>query len=119
MPIAMPVGTPFAPTRSEFVWERNRLKYVALKPKKAVGRPLTMLEQPACNLRRIQIRTQAVNDRGVFRNDVVNRVTWNELALSINPKVRPLRYVLAEDFLAARFQVAAASRERNTTAFDE
>src|SRR5260370_5426735 len=57
-----------------------------------------MLRQPAGNLRGIQIRTKAVNDRGVFRNDVVNRVTWNELALSINPKVRPLRYVLAEDF---------------------
>src|SRR6266851_102615 len=98
------VGTPSLAAESKLVWERNRLKYVALKPQKAVGRPLTMLRQPAGNLRGIQIRTKAVNDRGVFRNDVVNRVTWNELALSINPKVRPLRYVLAEDFWPQDFR---------------
>src|SRR5216684_182206 len=104
MAIAMPVGTPSAPARSEFVWERNRLKYVALKPKKAFGRPLTMLRQPACNLRRIQIRTKAVNDSRVFRNDVVNRVTWNKLAPSVNPKVWPLGDVLAQDFGPQNFR---------------
>src|SRR6266478_1442740 len=98
MAIAMPVGTPFAPTRSEFVWERNRLKCVALKPKKAIGRPVTMLRQPAGNWRRIQIRTQAVNDRRVFGNDVINGVAGNELARLIDPKIWPLRYVFTQDF---------------------
>src|ERR1700680_1025803 len=98
MASATPVGTLSAPTRSEFVRERNCLKYVALQPKKAVGRSLTMLRQPAGNLRRIQIRTQAVNDRRVFGNDVINGVAGNELARSIDPKIWPLRYVFTQDF---------------------
>src|SRR5580704_6759975 len=91
-------GVPFSPDHPEVSRDWHRLKYICLKAKKAIGRPLAMLRKPIRRLSRVEVRAQRVDNRRIVRDHVVNRVAGNEVAGAVNPEMGPLCNILAQDF---------------------